>query len=236
MSKSNFRISPGTLVCTGDRLGRARQYIPGEGVHERGGFLHAGKVGTFVLDQEVHVEVEASRKASKKKQLLKVISDVNKNAGVVLSVGQVVLCRVLRISMIQAVVEIVAFDETNSDTDIQVFNEEKKWKNIKFRTLPDTVLPSGIIRKEDIRSGASEEVEVFASFRPGDVILSKILSLGDSRRYFLTTSEAELGVIKAVCASSLKEMFPISWKEMQCQETGTKEARKVAKPISSTRI
>jgi exosome complex component CSL4 len=57
-----------------------------------------------------------------------------------------------------------------------------------------------------------------------------VISLGDSRRYFLSTAENELGVIKAVSASSGEVMIPISWKEMQCPKTKAKEARKCAKP------
>ena len=219
-------MSPGSMVCVGDRLGRSRQCRAGEGVHERSGFLYASKIGTFEVEQDVEGDVDEQLK---KKQLLKVISTFNRNEGVVISVGQVVLCRVLRISMTQSVVEIVAFDETNSE---ETMSEEDKWKNIKFRPLPGKILPSGIIRKEDIRSGASEETDVYASFRPGDVVLAKILSLGDSRRYFLTTSETELGVVRAVSSTSGKLMVPISWKEMKCEETGAKEARKVAKPTT----
>jgi exosome complex component CSL4 len=46
----------------------------------------------------------------------------------------------------------------------------------------------------------------------------------------LSTAENELGVIKAVSASSGEVMIPISWKEMQCPKTKVKEARKCAKP------
>eukprot|EP01083_Nonionella_stella_P132966 404310_1 len=89
---------------------------------------------------------------------------------------------------------------------------------------------SGIIRKEDVRIGATEEIQILESFRPGDVLVAKIISLGDSRRYYLSTAENELGVIRAVCSTSGEVMAPISWKEMQCPKTNAKEPRKCAKP------
>ena len=126
----------------------------------------------------------------------------------VLSVGQVVLGRVFRVITQQAFVEIVSADVTGP---------------LKERH-------SGSIRKEDVRAGATEEVEIYASFRPGDIVLCRILSLGDSRRYFLTTNEAELGVIRATCSSCRENMAPLNWKEMECPSCKQKELRKCAKP------
>jgi exosome complex component CSL4 len=34
-------------------------------------------------------------------------------------------------------------------------------------------------------------------FRPGDVVRAEVLSLGDSRSFFLTTAKNELGVVYA---------------------------------------
>jgi len=126
----------------------------------------------------------------------------------VLSVGQVVLAKVGRIMMQMATVEIISAD------DIGSLKEHH----------------SGVIRKEDIRAGATEDVQVHQSFRPGDIILAKIISLGDSRRYFLSTAETSLGVIKAVSSSTGKYMVPISWNEIECPETKIREPRKCAKP------
>mmetsp|Transcript_14533 Transcript_14533/g.21478 ORF Transcript_14533/g.21478 Transcript_14533/m.21478 type:complete len:136 (+) Transcript_14533:816-1223(+) len=90
----------------------------------------------------------------------------------------------------------------------------------------------GAIRREDVKSNASEDVSMYDCFRPGDIILARVLSLGDARRYFLSTAEVELGVMKAVCRSSGMVMEPISFKEMQCPESKVKEFRKCAGPLS----
>ncbi|KAM9052749.1 exosome complex component CSL4 isoform X2 [Balaenoptera acutorostrata] len=72
-------------------------------------------------------------------------------------------------------------------------------------------------------------VEIYKSFRPGDIVLAKVISLGDAQsNYLLTTAENELGVVVAHSESGV-QMVPISWCEMQCPKTHTKEFRKVAR-------
>lgn len=41
------------------------------------------------------------------------------------------------------------------------------------------------------------QVQIQASFRPGDVVRAEVLSLGDARSYHLTTAKNELGVVYA---------------------------------------
>ena len=100
----------------------------------------------------------------------------------------------------------------------------------KTHTLQPLYEPySATLRTNELRPNSSLEVEISDCIRPSDIIIAKIHALGE-KDYILTTVEAELGVIKAVCESSGKEMKAISWKEMECVETGLREARKVAKP------
>ena len=87
----------------------------------------------------------------------------------------------------------------------------------------------GMIRKEDVRSGMLEDIHMYACFRPGDVVVSRVLSLGDSRRYYLSTCESSLGVVRAVCESSGYVMCPVSEREMECTVSGVRELRKCAK-------
>ncbi|CAB3976608.1 Exosome complex component CSL4 [Paramuricea clavata] len=86
----------------------------------------------------------------------------------------------------------------------------------------------GTLRKEDIRATEKDKVEIYKSFRPGDIVQARVSSLGDSHSYSLSTAENELGVIFAMSEAGAS-MIPISWKEMQCPETKAKEFRKVAK-------
>jgi exosome complex RNA-binding protein Csl4 len=38
---------------------------------------------------------------------------------------------------------------------------------------------------------------MYDCFRPGDIVLADVLSLGDARSYFLSTAKNELGVVHA---------------------------------------
>ncbi|XP_074687187.1 exosome complex component CSL4 [Strix aluco] len=87
----------------------------------------------------------------------------------------------------------------------------------------------GTIRREDIRATEKDKVEVYKSFRPGDIVLAKVISLGDAQsNYLLSTAENELGVVVARSEAGV-HMVPISWCEMQCPRTHTKDFRKVAR-------
>lgn len=201
-NKDSLIFEEGSKVAPGDNIGNAKRIIAGRGCYVRGSSVYASVVGTLSLspktdgDKKVH---EAS-----------IILETGRQyaSSQVLSIGNKVLCKVLRIVTNMATVEIVAAEEIGSLREHH----------------------SGIIRKEDVRIGATEEIQILESFRPGDVLVAKIISLGDSRRYYLSTAENELGVIRAVCSTSGEVMAPISWKEMQCPKTNTKEPRKCAKP------
>ncbi|CAI5980020.1 unnamed protein product [Closterium sp. NIES-64] len=56
---------------------------------------------------------------------------------------------------------------------------------------------SGIVRQQDVRATEIDKVDLLASYRPGDLIRAQVLSLGDSRAYFLSTAKNDLGVILA---------------------------------------
>ena len=140
----------------------------------------------------------------------------------VIRLGQTVLVRVVRLATQMVTVEILA-------TEHGVLRYDK---------------PAGVIRREDVKpvSAAATTSQQSADpqsatnaaltqfFRPGDWVVAKVLSLGDTRRYFLTTAEPGLGVIHAVSSTSGQPMMPISWKEMECPDTGRREARKCARP------
>ncbi|KXJ17143.1 exosome complex component CSL4 [Exaiptasia diaphana] len=86
----------------------------------------------------------------------------------------------------------------------------------------------GIIRKEDVRATEKDRVEIYKCFRPGDIVVAKVMSLGDALSYQLSTADNSLGVVFAKSEAGAT-MVPISWCEMQCPKTMAKESRKVAK-------
>lgn len=132
----------------------------------------------------------------------------------VLKVGQLVLGKVQRIMLQQVSLELVAAGGGG-------------------------ILSGGVeaqIRREDVRPNATEDLKLETCFVPGDVVLARIVAMGDTRRYLLTTAEPELGVVRAVSSKSSTPMQAVSWKEMKCPDTGRKEPRKVAKPSASTSL
>ena len=49
-----------------------------------------------------------------------------------------------------------------------------------------------------MRAAEKDKVEMYKCFRPGDVVLARVLSLGEaSTGYIVTTAENELGVVLA---------------------------------------
>ena len=86
-------------------------------------------------------------------------------------------------------------------------------------------------RLPDVRATEIDKVVMSDCFRPGDIIRAMVLSLGDSRSYYLTTAKNELGVVYAKAAASGLPLVPISWEEMQDPETHAVERRKIAKTV-----
>ncbi|XP_050434971.1 exosome complex component CSL4-like [Adelges cooleyi] len=86
------------------------------------------------------------------------------------------------------------------------------------------------LKKENIRSKEIDQVDIAQCFRPGDIILAKVLPIEEANTFRLTTAKNELGVILANSEFG-HPMIPISWTEMQCTVTDTVERRKVAKTV-----
>ncbi|KAI2641653.1 hypothetical protein GGS26DRAFT_11705 [Hypomontagnella submonticulosa] len=122
-------------------------------------------------------------------------------------VGNVVLCRVTRITPRHASVAILVVGDTVL---------EAEWQ--------------GIIRVQDVRATEKDRVKIYESFRPGDIVRAQVISLGDQANYYLATASNELGVIMATSEAG-NTMYPVSWKEYKDPETGLSEPRKVAKPF-----
>ena len=87
-----------------------------------------------------------------------------------------------------------------------------------------------MIRQQDIRATEIDKVKVSESFRVGDVVRARCISLGDERAYYLSTAGNELGVVMAGSEGG-NQMVPVSWREFQDEVTGGRERRKVAKPV-----
>lgn len=175
-----LRYEVGSVVAPGDRLGSALEYQPGSGAYAKGGHVYASLVGRIRVKQQQLPEQPVKAIVAVEPLPGKLLA-----ASQVLSVGQLVVGRVVRIELRQALIEIGAAENAGV---LRVTQE-------------------GAIRREDARTGATEQIQIEHCFQPGDLVLCRILSLGDSRRYSLSTSDPELGVIRAYSASSRKVMM-----------------------------
>lgn len=214
-----LRFEHGSKVVPGDRIGSVRQVFPGPGTYAKGGNVYASVLGCMEVTKTDPQQSESPGTVVSIRPQRPLASSQ------VIKVGQMVLCRVTRVAAPQATLDIIAIEGTGP-----------------IATIGTQRVPEGsITRDECVRatttSGGSKTStttttsrEVHECFQPGDMVLAKVLSLGDARRYFLTTAESELGVIHAVCYSSGEPMIPCSWKEMECPVSGVKEPRKCAKP------
>ncbi|KAM0905154.1 hypothetical protein ACQ4PT_017585 [Festuca glaucescens] len=58
-------------------------------------------------------------------------------------------------------------------------------------------LPAPPTRQQDVRATEIDKVDMYQSYRPGDIVRALVLSLGDARAYYLSTAKNELGVVSA---------------------------------------
>ena len=174
----------------------------GQGTYEKGRYICESRVGKVVRR-----EIESNSEDTGSRFVLEVVcpeDSVAVNYPVVPKVGDIVLGKVIRLSQKLASVDI--FSVENRDVK-EIF--------------------TGIVRAQDIRTSDIDSIELHRCFRPRDIVRARVLSLGDSRAYYLTTAEPELGVVSSVSQNGSK-MVPLDEGAMHCVETGEREERKVA--------
>lgn len=192
-------VEDGDIVAPGAIVGSKESRARGRGVSDADGVLVASLVG--VVSTEPKTDANSAPVLS-----VRHTRDQNGNRLVhVPAVGMTVLGRVSKITPRSAFAEILVSDG-----------------------VPLRAIFKGSIRREDVRQ-METGVEIYRSFRPGDIIRAEVIGLGDRHAYALSTARNELGVIHAVSESGAA-MLPVSWEEMQCSATGAIELRKVAKP------
>lgn len=168
-----------TFVIPGQCIGAGENLECGLGTYCRDNRIFASLAGFVSISQTVEGQ----------KSTIIVTSNMVSETASVLSVLDKVMCRVLKITINNASVEILS-----------VRDQELMPK------------PKGIIRREDVRLSEMDSLVMSECFRPGDILLASIISLGDSRQYYLSTATADLGVCWAKSNSSGGMLVPLSWK------------------------
>ena len=88
---------------------------------------------------------------------------------------------------------------------------------------------SASLRKEDVREVDKDKVEIFKCVQPGDIILARVIGVGDTQTSFLLSiSEPELGV-KHGRGINGEQMEPESLAIVKAVNSEYREQRKCAK-------
>ncbi|KAI1821994.1 hypothetical protein F4861DRAFT_541420 [Xylaria intraflava] len=215
-----------TFVVPGDLLGPCSKFNAGAGTYIHNSSLYSSLVGTVSITHPEKVPGPAKRlhriaalntsSPSLPADTLPTISvfppsssitEHRHNREVLPEVGNVVLCRVTRITPREATVAILVVGDAVLSA---------QWQ--------------GLVRVQDVRATEKDRVKLYESFRPGDIVRAQVISLGDQANYYLSTASNHLGVIMATSEAG-NTMYPVSWKEYKDPETGLSESRKVAKPF-----
>ncbi|KAI9837242.1 MAG: hypothetical protein M1819_000316 [Sarea resinae] len=212
-----------SVVLPGQVLGATTDYLAGPGTHIQGSRLYASILGAVVEAPSPGLPKSSSPDVKQppiipaaKLPSLSVVTRAHTDdhaaaaqlvTNVLPEVDAVVLARVMRITPRQATVAILVVGESVCADEFQ-----------------------GLVRVQDVRATEKDKVKIYDSFRPGDIVRAKVISLGDQSNYYLSTANNHLGVIMATSEAGTP-MHPISWKEFKDPQTGATESRKVAKPF-----
>jgi exosome complex component CSL4 len=193
------RVAENALVTPGLRVGSSEAHCPGTGVYEADGALFATLVGVLT--------VGPPENGDRRPTLSVAHSGANAN-GLLASlptIGATVSARITRTTPRAAHAELLAA------------------KGVPLRDVF-----KGTIRQQDVRQTEIDTVDIYKCFRPGDVVVAEIISLGDRHSYFLSTAKNELGVVYATSGTG-EVMVPVSWEKMECPKSKVSEPRKVAR-------
>nr|ACO15660.1 3-5 exoribonuclease CSL4 homolog [Caligus clemensi] len=196
-----------TLVVPGMRLCVADEdNVPGPGTYSQNGYIYSSLAGTMKLLRD---KKDVSKSGSSSEVRITVVPPCSGLSDIP-SLGDIVTVRVIVVNPRFAKVQILCVRDSPLS--------EPFW---------------GLIRKEDVRATEKDKVELYKSFRAGDIVLSRVISLGEaSSGYLLSTAENELGVVIANSSfDKNSKLVPISWTKMQCPKTFNKEFRKIAKVV-----
>jgi len=136
------------------------------------------------------------------------------------AVNAIVLARVIRVQPRQLVVSILPVAPGSSASSLMAYTTMTN----------DDLQHQAILRREDVRAFEKDKIVMNDMFRVGDIVRATVISLGDERSYYISTTGNEFGVVVARSAAG-NAMVPASWKEMKDVVTGKGEPRKVAKPV-----
>lgn len=207
-----------TLVFPGDCLVKhEKDMIASDGTYLKNGYIYSSLTGyvKIVEQKELHPNTNAEDNQSMNDNSMEV--EVTK--------------RIVKVERPNS--RRVPFLEPGSTVTCRIIRTTSSFAKCSINCIEDYILKqpyTGIIRLEDIHDCQTTQQKirhVNKSFRPGDIILARVIAPGENHQFLLTTAAPELGVVVALNDWS-EPMVPISSNEVFCQRTFTKESRKVA--------
>ncbi|CAF0917924.1 unnamed protein product [Didymodactylos carnosus] len=190
----------------GDRLCPADSARPGPGTYEKQGCIFASIAGSIKLnlsENELGAVSHNKNTSNNEKPIITVVREEHQLA--VPTVGLLAYCKITHVSP--------RFVRCNM---------------FAINNQPLKSICHGMIKREAIDSNNKDTVECSQKFRPDDIVIARIISLGDSNSYLLSTAEPELGVV-AARTSTGETLVPVACCKMRCPKTNIIESRKVAK-------
>ena len=192
-------IENSTIVIPGDIIGNINDgYNLGIGVYEHNNNIISSLVGNVLIEY-----LDNNNNNNKTIHII-IPSLLSNPIGNVININDVLICKITKVTTNQVYVDII----TNGEKELRIHAK-------------------GIIRREDVRNTEIDKIVMHECFRPGDLVRAIVISYGDSRQYYLSTADTNLGVLIAKSDNG-NLMIPINDKQMKDTITDIKEHRKVA--------
>lgn len=166
MSESNQLICvPGQRLCLSDD-----STVSGEGTYDRHGYIYSLLSGVVKISEKdkVTIPVVILRKSYS-------LTDINEITIFLVYFIQMKIIEVKSLGS-QTIVPVAGDIVT---ARISVLNQ--RFAKCAIISIGEVILRRvyrGVLRKEDVRAERKDEVEMYKSFRPGDIILARVVSVG----------------------------------------------------------
>lgn len=192
------------VYLPGEKICQSTHARSGPGTYVRDGHIYASLIGKAKIEREV--ASKTGEKTNHGSTLPTVsIKSLKDNSVVIPHIGSLVIAKITSVNTKYAKCSILSINSV-----------------ITKENFP------GQINRKDVRATEKDKIEISKSFRCGDIVIARVISLGDTNSYLLSCAENELGVVIAYSEAGGR-LIPVSWNEMQCPITMLKEQRKVAK-------
>ena len=202
-TNTNTLVYPGDLIQLNDIL--INNIHAGEGTYIKNNLLYSSLLGSVCISEDF-----SSDKVTKIKTVCVNSHRINNNeCDNIIKVGDIVLGRIVKLQMNQAIMDIIAVVKPSKRSQSKVGSNESESTS---ELLELHVNPRGVVRREDIRLSEVDKLIIGDCFHIGDIVRATVLSLGDSRQYILSTAAAEYGVLWAVNSTNNNIMTPLNWK------------------------